>query len=162
MFAQRFILRAACLVGLAVLLPAGCVITVEPTDGGEGGDGGGTTEKITVRIFNNTNTDLDPEIYISAEPITKDELFHKSNKFTEFGVFDAGVLGPRGIETFEIDCAQTRVIGTAGGRFESETNPEQSDREIVLAQDLVFLCGDRITFIYSRTVGGFTTRFELD
>ncbi len=165
MFAWNAALRFALVIALVPLLSGGgCVVTVDPLDGNGGdGDGGdGTETVITIRIINATNTDLDPEIYISDQPVSKEELFTAANKYRAFGVFDSGVLGPLGTETFELDCSLVRVIGTTGGRFESETNPEQSDREFFLAQDSVFICGDRITFTYKETLTGFTTELDLD
>jgi hypothetical protein len=166
MFARHFPWRAAALVGLALLLPGGCVVTVEPTDGGDGNgdDGAGNgVITITIRVINTTNTGLDPEIYLADEPVTHDELFVASRKYTDFGVFGLGVIAEHSSDSFTVECSAARVVGTAGGKFGDDIkNPIGSGTERFLAQDSQFFCGERITFTYSQTAGGFNTTVVVD
>jgi hypothetical protein len=161
MFGRHFLWRAACLVSLALLLPGGCVVTVEPTDNGDGngddGAGNGVTT-ITIRVINTTSTGLDPEVYIADEPVTRDELFVASRKYTDFGVFGLGVIAEHSSDSFTLECSAARVVGTAGGKFGDDIkNPVGSGTERFLAQDYQFRCGERITFTYSQTASGFNT-----
>ncbi|MFQ5805672.1 MAG: hypothetical protein ACE5I3_04395 [Phycisphaerae bacterium] len=169
MFARRFLLRPVCLIGLATLWPGGCVITVDPIDGGNGGDNGdGTTEQITVRVVNATGHTLDPEIYVASEPVDLDHLFTRSRKFTQFGVGRLGLIAANDTDSFTIDCAQARMVGTLGGSFgggsdrNDLTDPAGSGTQLVLTQDLVFYCGNRITFMYRRSGDGFLTTLDID
>jgi hypothetical protein len=155
-------LKALLLFGCAwAAAGGGCVVTIDPPPGGGGGGGGAGT--IRIRIVNTTNTTLDPEIFVSATAVSSDELFQLNRKFTRFGVGTLGLIGPRSSDDFTLSCAEVRVIGTAGGRFGDDlNNPEGSGRRVVLTQDLNIFCGDRVTFTFSRTPGGFTTRFYVD
>jgi len=159
----RMRLKALLLFGCAwAAAGGGCVITIDPPPGGGGGGGAGTGT-ITVRIVNTTNTTLDPEIHVSAAAVSSEELFQPERKYTRFGVGTLGLLGPASSDDFTLSCAEVRVIGTAGGRFGDDlNNPEGSGRRVVLTQDLNIFCGDRVTFTFSRTPGGFTTRFYVD
>ena len=168
MFAWNTALRFGLVIALVPLLSGGgCVVTVDPLDGG-GGNGGGdddgtTGDVITVRIINASNVTLDPEIYISAEPVTIEQLFQAGNKYTAFGVGTLGLLGPADTDQFTIACADARVIGTNGGKFGDDLNdPEGTGRQIVLTQDLSIFCEGQVTFTYSRSGGGFTTTFDVD
>jgi len=154
---------AAC----AILLILGCTVILEPIDGRDGGDGAGTQpQTITIRIVNATDNTLDPEIFLSDQPVSADELFTDAHKYTLFGVGRFGLLGGRDADRFEIDCTQARMIG-ARGKFgggddgNDLTNPTSSDRRIVLTQDLSVFCGGRVTFTYSRSADGFTTSFDV-
>lgn len=164
MFTRHLWLPATCLAVLFVLLPGGCVITVDPFDGNaDGGGNGSGTDQITIRIVNTTNTGLDPEIYISDQPVNRDSLFVSANKFTDFGVLGLGAIEAFGSDSFTIDCAAARVIGTTGGSFgDKVTEPEGTGTERILAQDAQFNCGDRITFTYKREAGGFSTSVAVD
>jgi hypothetical protein len=184
MLTRRFLLQAACLIGLVALAPAGCVRdfdslfdsffdSLDNGDGNGGGDDGGdngdaTVDQITIRIVNATPNTLDPQIYVSAEPVSVDDLFKASRKYTTFGVGRLGLLAGDDSDEFTIDCAAARVIGTQGGSFGGGSdgndlnNPAGSGLRRVLTQDLVFFCGDRITFTYRRTGGEFTTTFDID
>jgi hypothetical protein len=166
MFARLF-LRATCFVTLAMLVPGGCVITVDPTDGvnGDGGDdgGNGAVQHITVRVINTSNTTLDPEIYVSAEPVSISELFRSANKYTRYGVGTQGILADHDSDTFTLDCSEARVLGTKGGKFGDDLNdPDGTGQQIVLTQDLSIFCGGTVTFTYSRTISGYTTTYIVE
>ena len=171
MSARRFLLPTACLIALIALLPGGCVITVDPIDGGDGdGDAGGdgTTQEITIQIINATPNTLDPEIFLSATPVDAVGLFQLNNKYTLFGVGRLGLLAGSDTESFTIDCSQARVIGTLGGSFgggadnNDLTNPAGSGTQRVLAQDQVFFCGERVTFTYRQSGAGFITTLDFE
>lgn len=133
----------------------GCVIDLSP--GGGGSDG-----KITIVIRNATNTDLDPEIYLSDVALSSDELLQDENKYTLFGVQSRGVLGPQDDETIELDCAEVRVVGTAGGIFGDDfTDPEGTGNQRLLSQSASFDCGEVITFTFSRSGSGFSTSVDV-
>lgn len=169
MFAPRLLLRVACLVALATLVPGGCVVTVDPIDNGDGdGDGGTTTDKVTVRVINATNHTLDPEIYLARAPMSVEDLFSPSRKYTAYGVGRLGLIAAADSDEFTVDCAAARMVGTAGGLFgggsdnNDLTNPAGSGTQLVLTQDLVFFCGDRITFTYRGSGGEFSTTLDID
>ena len=168
MFTSRFLLRAACLVALATLVPGGCVVSVDPIDTGGSGGGGGTAELVTIRIINATNHTLDPEIYLAAEPVSVDDLFAASRKYTTFGVGRLGLIAAADSDEFTVDCAAARMVATAGGSFgggadnNDLTAPAGSGTRLVLTQDLVFFCGDRITFTYRGSGDTFSTELDID
>jgi hypothetical protein len=160
---RRWVMSRA--VGLAALLLGGCVLTIDPIadfgDMGQG-DGSGTTDQITVRIINTTNLTLDPEIYLSAEPVSVDELFRSAHKYKAYGVGTTGILADYDSDTFSLDCSAARVIGTSGGRFGDDlNNPDGTGQRIVLTQDLNIFCGGTVTFTYSRSGDGFTTTYVV-
>ena len=155
MFRRKAIYPTLALMVLVVLIHGGCTITVDPNNQG-------TEGKVTIRIINATSLDLDPQLYMAGQVLSRTQLFTDAHKYTDFGVFDQGLLGPFGQETFTVDCADARVVGTAGGRFDNDSNTEESDRQIILTQETVFLCGDVITFTYSRSGSGFTVDFDLN
>lgn len=156
MFRRNALLPSLALMCLATFLHGGCSVTLDP------GDNGGTEGKVTIRIVNSTAADLDPQIYISSQVLSRDDFFKSANKYTNYGVFDQGLLGPYGQETFTIDCADAREVGTAGGRFNDGENTVGSDRNYILTQENVFFCDGVITFTYSRTNDGYTVRYVLD
>jgi hypothetical protein len=171
MSARRLLIPTACLIGLIALLHGGCVITVDPNDGGDGngdGNGDGTAEQVTIRIVNTTPNTLDPEIYLSATPVDESGLFQASNKYTLFGVGRLGLLAGSDSESFTIDCAEARVVGTRGGSFgggtdnNDLTDPAGTGTQRILVQDQVFTCGERITFTYRRSGDGFITTLDFD
>jgi len=162
---RRVRVLALTLAACCAFLPGGCVVTVNPIDGGGNGDGGDgdQTTVVTIRIVNATNKGLDPEIYISAEPVERDQLFVAGNKYTDFGVYGLGVIEPFGSDSFTVDCAAARVVGTTGGSFgDKVAEPEGTGTERILAQEAQFDCGDRITFTYRREGDGFSTSVAVD
>ena len=181
MLTRRFLLQAACLVSLVALASAGCPRNFDSLfdsifdslDDGNGngdpnGNGGTAADQITIHIVNATSNTLDPQIYISAEAVSVDDLFTASHKYTTFGVGRLGLLAGDDSDEFTIDCAAARVIGTLGGSFGGGSDgndlndPAGSGLRRVLTQELVFFCGDRITFTYRRAGGEFTTTFDVD
>lgn len=148
------------LFAAAALLPAGCVIEIDPPPGGGNGGPGPT---VTIRIVNESDTGLDPQIFFSATAGTRDELFNPANKFTNFGVLGSGLLDRFSSDSFTVECSQARLIGTLGGSFGGNiNNPEGTGTERLVAQDSFFLCGETITFIYRRSGAGFTTSVALN
>lgn len=158
----------ACL-GTAVMLltGAGCIITIEPDAGSGGGGsdtGDGGAQTITIRVVNATSTGLDPQIYISSEPVTADELFVDGNKFTSFGFLKLGALDGFSSDEFEVNCADARLLGTRGGAFGDDplNNPDGNGTQIVLSQDVSVFCGGTVVFTYSRSGDGFATSFQVN
>lgn len=161
---RSFLLRAVVLVGLAALLVGGCTITVDPVDMGTNGDGeGGAADEITIRIVNNSNTGLDPEIYLASGPVTRDQLFVASRKYTDFGVLGLGVIAAHDSDSFTVPCSEARVVGTKGGSFGDKlTEPEGHGTERILSQDVQFFCGEQITVFYGRAGDGFATAIDVN
>lgn len=150
------------LAGIAIVL-GGCVVEVGPPDD-DGDDGGGdpTAQTITIRVTNSASVTLDPEIYISATPVSAEELFTDANKFTAFGVGTLGLLGGNDSDTFEVDCASARVIGTKGGRFGDDLNdPQGTGQQVILTQDLSIFCGGQLRLTYSGSGSTFNTNFTV-
>jgi len=169
MLTRRLFMQTACLASFLTLAHGGCTITVDPTDFDiDDGNGDGAADVITIRIVNTTGHTLDPQIYISAQPVSVDDLFRNRRKYTDYGVGRQGLIAANTSDDFEIDCAQARVIGTLGGIFgggedDNDLNdPAGSGTQWVLTQDLVFYCGARITFTYRAAAGQFTTSFDVD
>lgn len=156
---RGFFLSMAAVLFLA---PAGCLVSVEP-DGNQNDNGAGTATTIHVRIINATNVTLDPEVYASATPVDAAGLFLDGNKYTAFGVGTLGLLGPNASDSFDIDCANARVIGTKGGKFGDDLNqPDGVGQQVILTQDLSVFCGGTLTLTYSRSGGAFATNFSAE
>ncbi|MFO0840212.1 MAG: hypothetical protein U1D55_17020 [Phycisphaerae bacterium] len=155
------LLAAATLIAFAT--GAGCVVTISPdgntnANGNDNGAGG----KITIRLVNTASSTLDPEFYVSADPVTTDQLFDASHKFTAYGVGTIGLLADRDDATFELDCAAARVFGTKGGRFGNNLNsPDGVSQQVVLTQDVSVRCGQTVTLTYSRSGNSFTTSLSV-
>ena len=165
MSAEPSQLRLLFLTALIALFIAGCMLTIDPIEGiidGGDGTGGDTSNQITIRVINATNVTLDPEIYVSAEPVSVEQLFQSANKFTAYGVGTTGILADFDSDTFALDCSQVRVIGTRGGRFGDDlSNPEATGQQVVLTQDLNVFCDGSVTFTYTRSAGEYTTTFVV-
>lgn len=162
MFRPDTLARAAAAGMLAAALGSGCVITFEPIDNSNG-DGSTPASTITVRVVNQTDVGLEPQIYFSASATTADELFVKSNLFTRFGIFGRGLIDRFSEDSFTVNCSDARLIGTFGGRFvDNSGEPQGTGTQRVLTQEVNFNCGERITFIYRRTGGVFVTSIAVD
>lgn len=169
MSTQRASLRIGTLLGLAAMLAAGCAVPADLISEAIGSnhdnnDGANNAaDQITITVVNTTDVTLDPEIYISAEPVSVDELFQPANKYDAFGVGTLGILADHDSDTFTLDCAQAHVIGTQGGKFGDDLhNPDGNGEQIVLTQDLSVFCGGTVTLTYSRTADGFTTAYAVE
>ncbi|GEM_PF-2400127 len=173
MIARRLVSSSLCMAGLIAMMPGSCMLTVSPgageSGGGAGSDpGNGTGTTITVRIVNDTPNTLDPEIYVAATSGQPADLFVAGNKYTDFGVGRLGILVAGGNASFTVDCDAAAMIGTRGGSFgggddgNDLNNPAGTGLQRVLTRELVFFCGDTITFTYHRDGEGFTTTFDLD
>jgi hypothetical protein len=161
-------MQATCVASLLTLAYSGCSVTIDPDDlDPSNGDDGAATDAITIRIVNLTSHTLDPQIYISSVPVSVDDLFRSSRKYTDYGVGRQGLIAANTSDDFELDCAQARVVGTLGGLFgggdddNDLNNPAGSGTQLVLTQDLVFYCGAQITFTYRETAGEFSTTFAV-
>jgi hypothetical protein len=155
--------RSALVAAALAFAVGGCAVEVDP-DGDDGGDDGGdpTAQTITIRVTNSASVTLDPEIYISATPVSAEELFTDANKFTAFGVGTLGLLGGNDSDTFEVDCAAARVIGTKGGRFGDDlNNPQGAGQQVILTQDLSIFCGGTLRLTYSGSGSTFNTNFTV-
>jgi hypothetical protein len=167
MLTRQLLMQTAGLAGLLTLSFGGCTITVDPTDL-DLGDNNSPAGVVTIRIINSTGHTLDPQIYIAAEPVDLEHLFTRSRKYTNYGVGQLGLIARNTSDDFEIECDQIRLIGTLGGSFgggednNDLNNPAGSGTQRVLTQELVFDCGERITFTYRRITGGFRTDADVD
>lgn len=163
-FSPASLLLSACCAALL----AGCTVTIpDPNDNGNGNGGGGNPPNtIRIRVVNNTNSTIDPDIYITGDAVTDAaQLFAPSRKFTRYGVGNRGLLGGRDSDEFTVDCSVARVLGTQGGLFsgadDDVDNPAGVGQQRILSQNLGFLCGDVIEFAYSRSGDTFTTTVSL-
>ncbi len=154
-------------LALAALLAgvSGCVVELsnddDGGDGGGGGDSGGETLRIV--LVNESGVTLDPQLFLSASPVSTEELFADGNKFTRFGVGTLGLLGADSSDEFEVSCADARVIGTRGGTFGNDlNNPDGAGRQIVLTQDLSVFCGGTVVFTFSASGDTFSTTFDVN
>ena len=143
---------------------AGCVVTIDPIDNGnDNGNPDPQDGTITIRMVNNTNTGLDPELYLADGPVSVSELFVDSRKYVDFGVFGLGVVDSFSSASVTVNCAEARVLGTTGGTFgDTVQDPQGNGTQRLLSQELQYNCGDRVTFTYSRSSGGFQTNVEVD
>jgi len=166
----RKVSRRAASAALATILAVvfGCSVALVPNNDPNAGGGGVAPTTLTINIINATGNTLDPEIFVSAGPVSADQLFAAGNKFTAFGVGRLGLIARRDGDSITLDCSQVRVIGTPGGTFgggtdgNDLTNPAGTGRQIVLTQDLSVFCGGSVTFRYSQSGSGFTTTFTVD
>lgn len=134
---------------LATILIAtlgGCVIEFVPVDDG-------TTDPattITVRIINNTNLPLDPQLYLGSPDGGVEGLFVAENKRTDFGVGTLGIMLARSDTSFTVDCGELGLIGTLGGIFGDDLqNPLGSGHQVVLQENVNVNCGDVVTFAFN-------------
>jgi len=118
---------------------------------------------VFVRLVNNTDVALDPQLYVSSEAVTAEELLDDSLKHTAFGFGTLGFLEPRGAVEVQLPCAELAVFGTAGGSFGVDLNaPEGAGQARVVRFGESILCGERVTFLFNRTEGGFATALDLE
>jgi hypothetical protein len=153
-------LGIAALTGLAMTMSGGaCVIEFQPNPNQPPRP---EPTQITIRLVNNSNVALDPELYVSPDAVSSDQLFQDVYRARNFGVAGLGILADFDSDTITVECAGARVIGTRGGRFGRNLNePEGTGTRVVLAQDAQFSCGSRITFTFSRSGTGFSTSFAV-
>lgn len=139
----------------------GCIIVDDGNGGGDGGGDGPT--KIRVVVINQTGTSIDPEVYVSATPVDVNGLFADANKFTAYGFRNTGLLAAFAQDTFSINCDAARVLGTKGGTFgDDPANPLGTGTQRVFTQDLTVACGETLTLVYSRSLGGdFETTYTV-
>jgi hypothetical protein len=146
------------LVALVPLLAAGpCTVEIVPSDGnGGGGNNGGNTPPpstaITVRIINNTDRPLNPQVFVGPVAGGADHLFDNANHQTRFGVGNTGYLTAGDEGTFTITCGDPVYIGTKGGVFGDDlTDPVGRGQQIVLQEDVNVRCGEIVTFMFNNT-----------
>ncbi|MBU0641303.1 MAG: hypothetical protein KKB50_20790 [Planctomycetes bacterium] len=156
----------AVLVAACFLVGGGaCVVSVDPAGNGGGGGtgsnytttvnvthGGADDNAVKIIVVNSTGETLDPEIYVSTEAVIDTaELFTDARKYTSFGVGNRGLLGDFDTDSFTLECATARVIGTQGGLFGDDLeNPDGVGQQRILVLDSSYTCGDTITFTFSR------------
>ncbi len=143
------------LVALVPLLAAApCTVEIVPSDGGNGdgnGDGGPPpSTAITVRIINNTDRPLNPQIYVGPVAEGEDHLFDSANRQMHFGVGMLGTLSAGDEGSFTITCGDPVFIGTKGGIFGDDlTDPIGRGQQIVLEEDVNVRCGEIVTFMFT-------------
>ena len=152
--------KLRCLLALVALVPLGaagpCTVEIVPSGGSGGGNGGGNTPPpstaITVRIINNTDRPLNPQIYVAPVADGADHLFDSANRQTHFGVGSTGVLTAADEGSFTITCGDPVYIGTKGGIFGDDlTDPVGRGQQIVLQEDVNVRCGEIVTFMFTNT-----------
>lgn len=148
----------------------GCIIRVSDGSGGTSGGGssagdGGNSGPVTIKIkvANSSDVSLDPQIYVSDQFASIDQLFVPANKYTAYGVGTIGILADNDNASFTVDCAGARTIGTLGGSFGNDLNyPVGSGRQIVVRLDESISCGQTLSLTYRASGKGFTTDFSVE
>ena len=157
---MRFIKRDAWLrlPSLAAgLLVAGCVITVEPIDTQPS-----TPTTITIRIVNNTNKALDPQIYVAPREVGAANIFQPQYLKTDFGLGNRGILAPRSDAVFTITCADQGLVGTQGGIYGDDlNNPIDQGRQVVLESGVSMQCGDYVQFRFDALLSELITTYSV-
>ncbi len=155
----RSLLLLAALTPLLAAAP--CSIEIAPSDGGNGGDNTPPpTTMITVRIVNNTDRPLNPQVYVAPVAAGADHIFDAANRRTHFGVGSTGVLAAGTEGSFTITCGDPVFIATKGGIFGDDlTDPVGRGQQIVLEEDVNVRCGEIVTFMFTNDgntlIGGF-------
>lgn len=147
------------LVAALIASAGGCGLGFTISDQDNGNDNGVNQppppQGVTVRLANLTDAAVETSLYVStnslADPVA--ELFVPANLFTDrVGVAATGLIPPLDVDTIELDCGDELVVGTSEARFlDQETgDPLGTGNRRIVELDLVFDCGDQITFIYDR------------
>lgn len=137
--------RGVLVVLTVVLATGGCGVRVVSDDTSPP-----ASTTITVRIINNTNYPLDPQIYIGTVDAGAAGLFVAANKYTDFGVGGLGTMLGRTEASFTVNCGELGLIGTQGGIFgEDLQEPLGSGRQVILQENVNVNCGDEVTFAFS-------------
>ncbi len=122
---------------------------------------------VRVRFVNSHPTlGVDVQFYATGNPVSDPatELFVGGFQRTNVGLFSRGVIPRLDHDELELPCAEARVIGTLGGLFlDSDTGAVAgTGTQRVLAQDVIFTCGDVIILEYLDDGGGLTTRVTVE
>lgn len=159
----RGIERVCRLVLLLALPLAGCVIQV-PT-GPSGTDGTGQQApptSIVVRIVNDTDRPLDPQIYVGPPGGAAGDLFVVANKRTDFGVGKLGTLLAKSETSLVLECGKVGYFGTAGGIFGDDlNNPAGGGRPITLQEGANVWCGGEVTIWFENNANTLITTFAV-
>ncbi len=140
---------------LAVVVVVGLLAAVAGCTFGLGGDSGRDTPyvppgSILVKIVNETDQPLDPQIYVGAVADGLDALFTSANKRTDFGLGGVGLLTKDvNKASFVVDCEQV-YIATRGGIFGPDLKaPTGRGQQYILEKDVNIRCGDVVTFTFA-------------
>lgn len=107
-------------------------------------------EGITVKIINQTDQLLDPQIYVAPAADGLDELFVAENKRTDFGFGGMGVVLPFTSVSLSVACGRDLLIATKGGVFgEDLSRPIGSGERLVLQEGLSVPCGALIELYFA-------------
>ncbi len=143
------------MAGAGVLLLSGCIVQMEserpvPASG------------IAVRIVNETDQPLDPQVYVGPVSEGVRGLFERRYKRTDFGVGGIGVLLGNSDAVLTIACDGEVLIATSGGVYGDDLNaPAGEGQQVVLEQGLNVQCGDTVTFRFQAVGGALRTSYSV-
>lgn len=159
----RMIRRSICTFASALavtLVASGCIVRV-PADTT---DGSRLTVPATieVRLVNDTDRPLDPQIYVAGINGSLEDLFSPANKQTKFGVGSLGTMLPKSETSLTLTCDETGYFGTLGGIFgEDLESPDGSGRQVVLQENINVECGDVVTFWFENAGNTLITTYAV-
>lgn len=157
-------IKRVCRLGLLLALPlAGCIIQVPA--GSSGTDGTGQQApptSITIRIVNDTDRPLDPQIYVGPPGGAAGDLFVAANKRTDFGVGMLGTLLAKSETSLVLECGKVGYFGTAGGIFGDDlNNPTGTGRSITLQEGANVWWGGEVTIWFENDGDTLVTTFAV-
>jgi len=162
MCVRRFADFAQGTLAATLLLTAGCMFTLGSRDDEKQPPDVPPTS-ITIKVVNDTDKPLDPEIYVGPVADGVDRLFRTANKHTSFGFAGLGVLEPRSQASSGVDCEGEVYIATRGGIFGDDLrDPLDRGQQIVLQQELSVHCGDVVRFTFSASGSNLTTSVSIE
>lgn len=107
-------------------------------------------EGITLKISNQTNTLLDPQIYVAPASGGVENLFTLDHKRTDFGFGGIGVVLPNSEVSLAVPCGQNALIGTLGGVYGDDlSQPVAGGVQAVLEEGVNVRCGALVEFIFT-------------
>ncbi len=138
---------------VALLMIGGCSIHVGRKDDSEQE---APPPGILIKMVNDTEFALDPQLYVGPVSEGLSELFRSANLQTDFGVGGRGLLAANSDAALTVPCDPAVFIATQGGAVGDDLdNPIGQGQEIVLEQDQNVYCGQMITFTF--TASGVTS-----
>lgn len=139
------------LITLLAVTVGGCVVRVTNPGGTTPDPNEPTAGTILVRIVNNTDQPLDPQIFVGLVADGVDALFDEANARTDLGVGNAGIILANSEDAISVDCTEPVYVATQGGIFGDDLSaPIGTGRETTLEQGRTLQCGDLLVFTFSR------------
>lgn len=138
------------LITLLTITSGGCVIRLNSPGEATDDPNAATAGTILVRIVNNTDQPLDPQLYVGLVANGVEQLFTEANRRNDVGVGNVGVILANSEDALSVDCTEPVYVATKGGIFgEDLSNPTDTGRETILEQGRTLMCGDLLVFTFS-------------